>query len=235
MKISIIVPTLNEENNLPTLFKSLVEQPFSDYEIIIADGGSKDKTLDIAQQSGCKIVSGGSPAEGRNEGAKIAQGELFLFLDADMVLHPSFLEKLIKQFEKRKLDIASCSIYPSKKIDKVFHASYNLWAKLLEGFIPHASEVILIKREVHRIIRGFDKEIKIAEDHSYARKAAKYGKFGFFLRLSATTSSRRFDRDGRIKTYLKFVLAGVYMFFLGDIKSDIFKYKFNHYSEKNKK
>ena len=152
-----------------------------------------------------------------------------------MVLHPSFLEKLIDQFEKKKLDVASCSIYPNKKVDKIFHLSYNLWAKLLEDVVPHASEVILIKREVHKIIRGFDKDIKIAEDHSYARKAAKYGKFGFLLGTTAATSSRRFDRDGRAKTYLKFVLAGVYMFFLGDIKSDIFEYKFDHYSKKSKK
>ena len=235
MKLSIIIPSLNEEKNLPELLDSIKKQSFSDYEIILADAGSKDKTVSIAKKYGCKIVQGGLPAKGRNEGAKIAKGKLFLFLDADMVLHPSFLEKLIDQFEKKKLDVASCSIYPNKKVDKIFHLSYNLWAKLLEDVVPHASEVILIKREVHKIIRGFDKDIKIAEDHSYARKAAKYGKFGFLLRTTAATSSRRFDRDGRAKTYLKFVLAGVYMFFLGDIKSDIFEYKFDHYSKKSKK
>lgn len=235
MKLSIIIPALDEEKQLPVLLDSIKKQSFSDYELILADAGSKDKTLSIAKEYGCKIIAGGLPAKGRNEGAKIAQGRLFLFLDADMVLYPSFLERLIEQFEKKELDIASCSIYPSKKVDKVLHASYNLWAKLLENVVPHASEVILIKREVHDIIRGFDKDIKIAEDHSYARKAAKFGKFGFLLRPGAGTSSRRFEQDGRARTYLKFVLAGVYMFFLGDIKSNIFDYKFNHYSKKDKK
>ncbi|MCK5044541.1 glycosyltransferase [Candidatus Parcubacteria bacterium] len=235
MKLSIIIPALNEEKNLPKLLNSLKEQSFSDYEIIIADAGSKDKTAAIAKKYGCKIIAGGLPAKGRNEGAKVAQGKLFLFLDADMILHSSFLEKLIDQFEKKKLDIASCSIYPNKKVDKFFHAFYNIWAKLLEDVVPHASEVILIKREFHEIIRGFDKDIKIAEDHSYARKAARFGKFGFLLELKAGTSSRRFEKDGRAKTYVKLVLAGVYLFLLGDIKSDIFKYKFDHYSKKSKK
>ena len=235
MKLSIIIPALNEGKNIPKLLNSLKKQSFSDYEIIVADAGSKDETVAIAEKYGCKIVPGGLPAKGRNEGAKVAQGKLFLFLDADMVLHPSFLEKLIDQFEKKKLDIASCSIYPSKKVDKFFHAFYNVLAKLLEDVVAHASEVILFKREFHRIVEGFDKDIKIAEDHSYARKVARFGKFGFLLGLRAGTSSRRFEKDGRAKTYAKIVLAGVYLSLLGDIKSDIFNYKFDHYSKKSKK
>jgi glycosyltransferase involved in cell wall biosynthesis len=234
--LSIIIPTLNEEKYLPLLLEEIKKQNFNDdFEIIVADAGSEDKTVEIAKNYGCKVVSGGLPAKGRNEGAKVARGETFLFLDADNIYLPeNFLERLIKEFEERNLDVASFPIYPNgKKIDKIIYGIYNWWTKLTQNFLPHATNSVLVRRKIHEKISGFDEEIKIAEDHAYARKAAKFGKFGFIKTEPVLTSSRRFEREGRFKTYLKYLLAGVYMIFLGDIKSDIFKYRFNHPS-KNK-
>jgi len=115
MKLSIIIPALNEENNLPGLLNSLKEQSFSDYEIIIADAGSKDGTAAIAKKYGCKIVPGGLPAKGRNEGAKIAKGDILFFLDADTVLPDNFFEKAIAEFNDRQLELASFCLIPSPK------------------------------------------------------------------------------------------------------------------------
>ena len=61
--LSIIIPTLNEESYLPKLLNSIKKQDFQDYEMIVADAGSKDKTIEIALASGCKISSGGLPAK----------------------------------------------------------------------------------------------------------------------------------------------------------------------------
>ena len=99
--LSIIIPTLNEEYHLPLLLSSIKEQQKDppDYEIIIADAGSKDKTLEIAKSFGCKITKGGLPAKGRNEGAKIAQGDLLLFLDADTILPENSLKRFLTEFE----------------------------------------------------------------------------------------------------------------------------------------
>lgn len=230
--LSIIIPTLNEEKFLPRLLNSIKEQGFSDYEIIVADAESKDKTIEVAKSFGCKIVKGGLPAKGRNEGTKRAKGDLFLFLDADIIfLSPKFLENLLKEFERRNLDVASFSIFPENKIDKALYGVYNFWAKLTQKFLPHATEAILVRKEIHQKIGGFDEEIKIGEDHVYARKTAKFGKFGFIKTNTVLTSSRRFERDGRFKTYLKYLLAGTYMIFFGPVKSDIFKYRFGHYDE----
>jgi len=74
--LSIIIPTLNEENYLPFLLESIKNQDFKDYEIIVADAGSHDKTREIAKNFGCKVVSGGLPAKGRNEGTKFSRGNL---------------------------------------------------------------------------------------------------------------------------------------------------------------
>ena len=285
-KLSIIIPTLNEEDYLPLLLESIKKQDFKNYEIIVADANSKDKTKKIAKNYGCRIAVGGSVARGRNQGAKISKGDLFLFIDADMFFPSSgFLTELIRKFEKRKLKIATfascpvtqvnvvneacskklrlssslCSAYASlasqgktkssssadcfvskrvcksKRIDRDCHRIYNFWVKTTQKILPHASGIILIKKELHQKVGGFDEEIKIGEDHTYARQAAKFGKFGFLSMPLILTSARRFECDGRLKVYLKYVLAGVYMLLWGPVKSDIFKYRFNHYYQKSKK
>ena len=83
-------------------------------------------------------------------------------------------------------------------------------------------------------IGGFDEEIRLGEDHNYVRKGVKFGKFGILKSSKIFVSPRRFKKEGWVKTYLKYFAAEVYMVFLGKIKSDIFKYKFNHYLKKPK-
>jgi len=225
--LSIIIPTLNEEKYLPSLLEEIKKQNFSDYEIIVADGGSEDKTVKIARNYGCKIVKGGLPAKGRNEGAKEARGDIFLFMDADNIFLPeNFLKNLLEEFKKRKLNLASFPIYPAGIwFDKFAYGVYNFWVNLTQKFSAYATNSILVKKEIHQKIGGFDEEIKMAEDHSYVKRARKSGKFGFIKTEPVLTSTRRFEQDGRFKTYLKYFLAGIHLFFLGDIKSDIFKYR----------
>ena len=89
--LSIIIPAYNEEKYLPRLLRCIKEQTYKDYEIIIADANSTDKTRQIAKKYGCKIAKGGLPAVGRNNGAKIAKGDILLFLDADAKFNKNFL------------------------------------------------------------------------------------------------------------------------------------------------
>ena len=229
--LSIIVPTLNEENYLPLLLESIKKQDFNNYEIIVADAGSKDKTVEIARKYGCQIAIGGLPAKGRNEGAKIAKGDTFLFLDADNIyLFPGFLSNLLGDFKERNLKVAAFPIYPSgNKFDKLAFGIYNRFAKSTQNFLPHSTNSNLVKREIFEKIGGFDEEIKMAEDHDFARRASKVGKFGFIKTEPVLTSVRRFEREGRFKTYLKYLLAGAHMIFLGPIKSDIFKYRYRNF------
>ena len=233
--LSIIIPTLNEQDYLPLLLAEIKKQAFEDYEIIVADANSSDDTVKIAKSFGCKVARGGLPAKGRNQGAKIASGDLFLFIDADaLVLPDGFLNELAKKFENKNLDVASFPIYPQGNIiDKIFYGTHHLWAKLSQGFLPHATNVILVKKEIHQAINGFDERVKFAEDHDYVRRAGKHGKFEFINIKPVLVSARRFKKDGRFMTYLKYVLAEFWMLFFGSIKSDIFKYRFD-YSLKSK-
>ncbi|XOB42650.1 MAG: trypsin-like peptidase domain-containing protein [Candidatus Nealsonbacteria bacterium] len=228
--LSIIIPALNEQDYLPLVLAEIKDQGFSGYEIIVADSNSQDDTVKVARSFGCKLTQGGLPAKGRNQGAKIASGELFLFIDADAITLPvGFLNELTEKFKSRKLDIASFPIYPQGKIiDKIFYWLYNLWAKLSQSFLPHATNVILVKKEIHQVIGGFDERVKFAEDHDYVRRAKKHGRFGFIDIGPVLVSARRFEKDGRLVTYLRYVLAGLWVLFFGSIKSDIFQYRFDY-------
>ena len=235
--LSVIIPTLNEEKYLPLLLEQIKKQNFNDLEIIVADAGSEDKTVKIAKNHGCKIIPGGLPAKGRNEGAKIAQGDIFLFMDADNIYLPeNFLENLLEEFEKRNLDVASFPIYPQGNgVDKFLYGLYNWWVNSAQKFSVWATNSVLAKKEIFEKIGGFDEEIKIGEDHYFAKIAKKFGKFGFMKTEPVLTSTRRFEKDGRLKTYSKYLLAGIYMFFFGPVKSDIFKYRFNDLRNSKKK
>jgi glycosyltransferase involved in cell wall biosynthesis len=238
--ISIIIPSLNEEKYLPLLLESIKKQNFSDCEIILADAGSTDKTVEIARGYGCIITAGGLPARGRNLGAKIAKGELLFFVDSDVVLPDNFFKKVLAEFYGRNLEFASFCLVPLAKsmISSFFlNIFYNQSIVLLESALPHAAMGILVKKELWDKLGGFDEDVKLAEDHYLARRATRLFKarFGIIKTTEIFVSDRRFKTDGWFSTGIKFLLCELHMIFIGPVKSDIFKYKFNHYSKQQTK
>ncbi len=236
--LSIIIPTLNSGRNFQLLLDSINSQGFKDYEIIVCDGGSRDDTIQIAKRYDCKIVKGGIPAKGRNQGAAEARGELLLFLDAETFLPEGFLENLIKTFKAKKLDLATCAHHPIKEdwMPRFFSARlaydllYNWPAKILEKVFPFSSGLILVKKDFHWRAGGFDEKIWIAEDHDYARRIAKIGKYGFLLKPGVPLFLKRMQREGVLKTNLKYIGCNVINIFGITVKKDIFKYYFGQYN-----
>ncbi len=229
--LSIIIPTLNEEKHLPFLLVSIKEQDLSDYEIIVADAGSWDDTLKIAGNFGCKIVSGGRPPKGKNLGAERAQREVFFFIDADVILPPLFFKNALAEFKKRGLGIGSFCLQSENKIhDFLFSCLYNFPSKIGERIIPQAMSAFMVEKRIHQKIGGFDEKVKIGEELDYIRRGRKFGKFGVLKSVGVFTSSRRFQKDGWMATWLKYFLCQIHMLFFGPVKSDIFRYKFGHYS-----
>ncbi len=232
--ISIIIPTLNEEEHLPFLLESLKEQTFNDFEVIISDADSKDDTRKIAEDWGCKVVEGGLPAKGRNNGAKAAKGEILFFLDADVVLPKDFLEEAVKEFKKRKLVVAGCYVQPlsDKDVDNLIYGTANLYFKFAQFLFPQAAgHCIIAKKKVHKKIGGFNEKIKVAEDLDYVKRAAKEGKFRYLENVKIPVLMRRLDREGRMNMAVKYALIGLYFSFFGGIESDILNYRFAHYDE----
>ncbi len=233
--LSIIIPTLNEEKYLPLLLESIKKQNIKNYEIILADNNSKDKTRQIAKKYKCKVVKGGFPSKARNQGAKFAKGELLFFLDADVLLTKDFLKIALKEFKERELDLTTSRFYPIKGniIDKLAHHIANLFMIISEKIKPFGPGFcILIKREVHEKIKGFDETLVLAEDHDYLERASKVGKFRILKNTKLLISTRRFKKDGRWNTYIKYIKVTLKLLKGKKIrKEDNVKYDFGKYNE----
>jgi len=205
MKLSIIIPTLNEEKYLPKLLKSIKSQNFDDYEIIIADGNSTDNTQSIAKRFGCKVVAEskgkkGHPSLGRNLGAKKAQGDYLLFLDSDVILPAHFLRDAIHEFNQRSLVIGAARIVPlsHRLTDKILFGFDNLFNVFMQHIKPFAPGMCLMsKKSIHVKIKGFNENLYLCEDHDYANRASRFGKFGILHTTYVLVSMRRYDKEGR--------------------------------------
>lgn len=236
--LTIVIPTKNEETYLPVLLKSIRNQTLQPKEIIVADAHSTDKTRELAQSFGATVIDGGLPAFGRNRGASFAKTDLLLFLDADVDLRdPEFLEKAVTEMQKRGLGLATCDVFPLSDdyIDHFMHKAYNTYVRAWGSLFPHAPGFcMLVQRDLHNKISGFDESIPFCEDHDYAQRFKKIGKFGFLKSTKIPVSIRRLDRDGRMNIAIKFMLAEMHLAFIGPIKHDKFNYSFGHGSKEKK-
>lgn len=230
--LTIVIPTKNEALYLPKLLDSIKSQTLLPLEIIVADAHSTDQTIRLAEQAGCRVVLGGMPGVGRNRGAKVAHGELLLFLDADVVLaNPHFLEQAIQEFEKRGLDFATCDVKPlsQKLFDRLMHQLYNLYVRAFVNIHPHAPGFcIFARRAKHQQMNGFDETITFCEDHDYVLRGSRIGTFGILCSVKIPVSVRRLERDGRLLTALKYILAEFYILLFGPIRNNFFNYTFGH-------
>jgi len=200
-RVSLVIPTLNEEHRLPQLLDRLDRQTRRPDELIIADAHSSDGTRAIAAAHGARVVDGGMPGPGRNAGARAATGDIIVFMDADAEPTPDLLEKAIDEFELRGLAAASAPLRASE--GETFEVDF--WCAVAEGYIramqklaPHAVGLfIVVRREVHESIGGFDESVVLAEDHDYVRRASKMGQYGILRGVKVCTSMRRVHHEGR--------------------------------------
>lgn len=230
--LSIVIPTKNEEEYLPKLLASLRKQTLQPHEIIVADAWSTDKTRQIAEAFGASVVDGGMPGPGRNRGAVVANGDVLLFLDADVELQDAtFLQKALEEFSARQLDFATCDILPltNSRLDRLFHRFYNAYTRAMANVRPHAPGFcIFARRTKHEQIHGFDETVLFCEDQDYVVRGKAIGTFGILRSVTVPVSVRRFERDGRLQIAVKYALAEVYIFFIGPIRSNIFNYTFGY-------
>lgn len=102
MKISIVIPARNEEENIRELLESIESNDYSDYEVIVVDGDSEDRTPEIARNYGADVLKG--PGEGlaaaQNLGWKESDGEAVWFIDADCKLEPDSIRKAAEFFKE---------------------------------------------------------------------------------------------------------------------------------------
>lgn len=232
MKISIIIPTYNEEEFLPDLLTSIRRQKFDDMEVIIADANSTDSTRKIAEEFGCKVVSGGLPGVGRNNGARAAVGELLLFLDADSVLTNDYIKSAIEEFELHNLGIAITQIVPLEKgfINQISHEFANYMTKQISHIKPHGAGCygILTYRSLHEKVGGFDESVDFGEDTDYIERVGKISRFKVLENPRLLISTRRLEEEGLKDITLKYARSTAKQMVGKKVTLEELDYSFEH-------
>jgi glycosyltransferase involved in cell wall biosynthesis len=209
--ISVIVPTYQEEKYIEQTLTAISNQTLerNKYEIIVSDSNSKDKTIEIAKRYADKIVISDKRgiAVGRNLGAKYANGKYLVFIDADTIILPKTLEKIVK--ELKKCDCVIPKLFPSKPsfVLSFYFGIYNLVISFLNFFkAPQASgPFIAVKRKVFEKLNGFNEKLETYEDVDFIKRVSKIGKVKI-INLPVITSTRRFEKEGKIRLALKYIL-----------------------------
>ena len=249
---SIVIPTLNEERFLPKLLDDLVKQKEKDFEVIITDNFSEDKTKECIGfykktlpinffRTHQKNVSGQ-----RNYGAKKSTGNYLIFLDADTRVNPSFLKKFKKAINKKKGLLFLPYLLPDKEY-KQYKPIFDLMNILVElsQNLPKKFSLggsIVVERNFFEVIGGFDEKLFIAEDHELIQRTGQWGVYPKFVKEAGTFFSlRRMKREGQIKFFYKYFVASARrLLFNEEIKKKIFEYQMGgqlylENVEKNKK
>ena len=236
MIFSIIIPTFNEEEYLPILLESIKKQKFDDYEIIIADANSTDRTREIAEEYGCIITEGGMPGVGRNNGAKIAKGEILLFLDSDLKLTDDYLRDVLYEFQMERLGIAITQMKPlsKKSEDELLHKLANYFMISVEKIKPHGAGCygIIVKKELHEKCGGFDESLSFGEDSDYIKRLGRVERFKVLRNAEIGVSTRRLEEEG-IETLVRQYGKSTFNDFVGKkTDADELNYGFDHGKEK---
>ena len=211
---SIIIPCLNEEETLPHLFLDLEAQSLQDFEFIVVDGNSEDKTREIAKKfsktlNGTLIVSDRrNVGYQRNLGAIKAKGRYLIFFDADVHIEPEFLSGIQYFLIRDKIDSCTAWIQTDGKhpSDKLFASFYNTVSDTMAAMsLPIAyGAFICAKKQVFTKIKGFDSKIVHAEDIDFVRRVVdKNFKFAVLHEPLYTYSLRRYRKEGTLRLLRK--------------------------------
>ncbi|UCG95322.1 MAG: glycosyltransferase [archaeon] len=235
MMLSVVIPTLNEENYLPSLLEDLMNQTYNNFEIIVSDCKSVDNTVKIAKKFDCRTVicEKKGPGPARNRGASVAKGKYLLFLDADSrVPEEQFLERLMQKAEKKFVRLATLGFSPieDNKLDKTISKYIVKSLKIFGTFEPFSPGFCtFVSKHIHDKIGGYDEELFLSEDHEYVKRASKMTKFFVIDDICVLFSSRRLIAEGRFNLYLKYFYVTLYRFLNGEIRKKICDYDFGNY------
>lgn len=218
-RISMVIPTFQEEKYLAKVLSRVAETK-PPIEIVVVDSGSQDKTVEIAKQFTDKVylIKERGISKAKNHGAQQANGNILVFLDADVKPPADFAEKVLKTFSDATVVGATCHIVPEQPnlSEAIFFQFYNLLIRICSKFKPHSrGEFLAVKKKSFLTVGGFDETMPCLEDHELVYRLSKLGKFIFIEDLVVYESLRRFRKLGFFKVvgtwitdYVSFLLRG---------------------------
>lgn len=204
--ISIIIPARNAGKTIERTLRSLFDSSSSPDEVILVDDGCTDDTLAIAGRYPCKVIRSSSPggvAAARNSGAKVAGGDVFLFVDADVVLLPDALETAASAMKDPTISVAVGLQSPESVFPNPASIYKNLWLHFTYKIKADSvsviySSAVAIRREAFEKVGGFDTNYQKPniEDSDLGKRISESGfrivvvpEFEFFHIKSYSVSS----------------------------------------------
>ncbi|WP_420578203.1 TIGR04283 family arsenosugar biosynthesis glycosyltransferase [Ekhidna sp.] len=203
MFISIIIPTLNEEECIQDLLQFLAEHPGRNrFEIIVVDGGSTDQTLKLVQSFGLDPVQTkiASRAHQMNEGAKRATGEVFYFVHADTQLVTSFVEDIHEAISSGVHSGCYRFRFLNPK-NPLLHIN-GYFTRFPFKWCRGGDQTLFITREAFEEIGGFNERFVIMEDYDIIDRIEKNNISFGVLPKSVKVSARKYDRNSYMKVQL---------------------------------
>lgn len=233
---SVIIPTLNEEHYLPYLLDDLTKQKTHNFEVIIVDATSEDNTLEKAKQYSSRLplsinsVAKRNLSYQRNCGAEKARGEYLIFLDADMRIFPNFIGNLSREVHESKCLLFLPTLLPlgGNYSDVVLFKLVNLVVEFSQTFgkpFPTGGVMIFQKNFFHHLGGYKDNPTGnkfFPEDHDIIVRAHEAGVKAKYLRhVRAKFSLRRIEREGRLQSYRKYLVAALQIATKGKVDDQI--------------
>ena len=168
-QLSIIIPARNEEHNLPTLLHSIITQSISPCEIIVVDDASTDRTAEVAQQFGARVICSLPLPDGWrgktwacHQGAQAATGNSILFLDADTWFEPDGLHRVLAEFQNSGGGVLSVAPH---HVIRDFHEQFSAFFNL----VMLAGTGAFTLRGDHLVPRGLLGQFMLIERTAYQR------------------------------------------------------------------
>lgn len=233
-KISVIIPVLQEEKLLEATLKCYTKEICYKYnvELIVSDGGSKDRTIEIAEKYADIVVKHENIkrqtiADGRNKGAEAAKGDVLVFINGDTVPKDiesffAYIRNWTKQTDvKIREDALACpvSVAPDEIIfrDKLFHSTYNTYVRFLNfiGMGMGRGECQIVRAEAFKKVKGYNSLIAAGEDFDLYQRIKKIGRIGFAGELIVYESPRRFRKFGYIRVVSSWLINSVAVMVFG--------------------
>ncbi|MGB6339366.1 MAG: TIGR04283 family arsenosugar biosynthesis glycosyltransferase [Candidatus Aminicenantaceae bacterium] len=194
--ISVVIPTLNEEVNLPKALQSVGRMPYC--EVIVADGGSQDRTVPIAEEWGAKVVlSEACRGSQMNAGARKASGDILLFLHADTVLPEDYAELIRHTLSNPSVPGGSFAVRFSPTTGHLNLKSKTISWRTTVLRKPYGDQAIFVRASLFRLMGEYT-DIPLMEDVDFVNRLRKRGKLAF-IHEPVVTDSRRFRFQGGIK------------------------------------
>lgn len=218
-RVSVIVPTWNEEASLPALLESLESQTVRDFEVLIADSASTDATARIATAHGARVLAGSrkGPAEGRNRGARVARADVFVFVDADCLLPPDLLQRVIESLRDPGVIGGATMFAPQDGTtsERALFFLANAYQRMMIawGFPHNAGFCFFFRRPAFEKLGGLREDLFLNETHDIALRSRRLGTF-VSLPIFVSTSMRRFRRHGFAQTVLHEYLGSTVLYYV---------------------